>query len=249
MIEPDIFIPFIIIIAFATYVQTVTGFALAMIVMGAVTSLELAPMAFTSVIISAVAVINGLTALKGNFSFLDVRRVAITCLGILPGVVLGLFLLNYMSAAFNSWLQILLGGTIISAGMMMMLKPEPLDKPSSSLTFAVCGAAGGLLAGLFSIAGPPLVYVFYRQPFELKTIRLCLMSLFLVSSIGRISIVGAQGDLTLDMLIVSLACTPAVMFFTWLGKHFPPPFSPKTMRQLAFLLLMIIGVILIIKNI
>ncbi|WP_372739962.1 hypothetical protein [Neptunomonas sp.] len=60
-------IPFIAIIAFATCVQTVTGFALGMIVMGAVTAFELAPIAFTSVVISAVVLINGVVAIKGSF--------------------------------------------------------------------------------------------------------------------------------------------------------------------------------------
>lgn len=244
----DALIPFIAIIAFATYVQTVTGFALGMIVMGAVTTFDLVPIAFTSVIVSTVTFINGIVALKGNLKALDVKRVALTCAGIFPAILVGLLLLEYMSNSFSSLLQILLGLTIIGAGLMIMLKPEPLKHPSSNKVFVSSGAAAGLMAGLFSMAGPPLVYLFYRQPFELKTIRLCLLSIFLMSAVTRTSMVGIQGGLTMDMLTFTLLCVPMVAAFTWVGKHYPPPLSSKNMRRFAFLLLIIIGASLVFKN-
>lgn len=248
MFELAALIPFILIIAFATYVQTVTGFALGMIVMGAVTTFDLVPIAFTSVVVSAVTFINGAVSLKGNFDAVDTKRILITCSAMFPAIMGGLLLLDYMSSELNSLLQLLLGTTIILAGLMIMLKPEPMKKPSSNFVFAGSGAVAGLMAGLFSMAGPPLVYLFYRQPFELKTIRLCLVSIFLLSAVGRTTMVGAQGGLTWEMLIFSVVCIPMVTLFTWIGKNYPPPVSPTTLRRLAFFLLIIIGVSLVIKN-
>ncbi|MGB0468783.1 MAG: TSUP family transporter [Pontibacterium sp.] len=242
----DALLPFIVIIAFATYVQTVTGFALGMIVMGSVTAFDLVPIAFTSVVISLVTLVNGLVAIKGNFRILDIKRVAITCLAMFPALMAGLYLLNYMSASFNNLLQLLLGLTIFVGGLLIMLKPTPLKQPSSNGVFMASGAAAGFLAGLFSMAGPPLVYLYYRQPFELKCIRLCLLSIFLISAVARTLMVGAQGGLTLDMLSFSALCIPMVMFFTWVGKHYPPPISAPNMRRLAFMLLILIGISLIV---
>jgi uncharacterized membrane protein YfcA len=239
-------IPFIAIIAFATYVQTVTGFALGMIVMGSVTVFDLVPITFTSVVISAVTLINGLVAIKGSFHALDLKRVAITCAGIFPGLLAGLILLDHLSESFNNMLQLLLGITIFTGGLLIMLRPEPLKEPSSNAAFVASGAAAGFLAGMFSMAGPPLVYLFYRQPFELKTIRLCLVCIFLLSSTARIIMVGFQGGLTVDMLTFSLMCVPMVMLFTWIGKRYPPPLSATNMRRFAFLLLIIIGLSLMI---
>lgn len=241
-------LPFVAIIAFATYVQTVTGFALGMIVMGTVTTFDLVPIAFTSVVISAVTFVNGLVAVKGNVEALDIKRVMFTCAGMFPAILVGLLLLDYMSAEFNHILQLLLGASIIGAGLMIMLKPDPLEQPSSSITFGASGAAAGVMAGLFSMAGPPLVYLFYRQPFELKTIRLCLVTIFLLSSVMRTGMVGAQGGLTLDMGIFSLLCIPMVTIFTWIGKKYPPPLSSNNMRRFAFFLLILIGISLILKN-
>ena len=242
-------IPFILIIAFATYVQTVTGFALGMIVMGAVTTFDLVPIAFTSVVISAVTFINGAVALKGNFEAVDIKRVIVTSSTMFPAILVGLMVLNYMSSDLNTLLQIVLGLTIIAAGLMIMLKPEPMANPSGTLMFAGSGAVSGFMAGLFSMAGPPLVYLFYRQPFELKTIRLCLLSIFLLSAIGRTTLVGAQSGLTIEMGIFSLVCLPVVSVFTLLGKKYPPNVSPNTLRRMAFFLLIVIGISLVVKNI
>lgn len=240
-------IGFAAIIAFGTYVQTVTGFALGMIVMGVVTMLDLVPIAFTSVVISLVTFINGVVALKGNMKALDKKRVLYTCSAMFPALALGLFILEYMTAELSSLLQILLGVSIIVGGLMIMLKPEPLKKPSSAGAFAASGATAGLLAGMFSMAGPPLVYLYYRQPFELVTIRLCLLTIFLISGVGRTTMVGIQGNLTADMFIFSAACIPVVTAFTWIGKRFPPPLSQTNLRRLAFALLIIIGVSLLIS--
>lgn len=239
-------IAFAAIIAFATYVQTVTGFALGMIVMGAVTSFDLVPIAFTSVVISLVTLANGLFAIKGNMHALNKKTVLITTAGIFPGLAIGLWLLDYLSAEFSSTLQALLGITIIGGGLMIMLKPEPMKTISSNATFAGAGTTAGLLAGMFSMAGPPLVYQFYRQPFEMLTIRLSLLAIFLLCSLIRTVMVGTQGGLTMDMFTFSAICLPIVAAFTWLGRKYPPPVSNTTLRRIAFGLLIVIGISLLI---
>ncbi|WP_222224754.1 TSUP family transporter [Marinobacterium arenosum] len=245
MLDPTL-IGFTAIIAFATYVQTVTGFALGMIVMGAVTTFELVPIAFTSVVISLVTIANGCFAIKGNMKALNLNTILITCAGIFPALALGLALLDYLSSEFSSLLQTLLGTTIICGGLMIMLKPEPIARPSGKPLFAASGAAAGLLAGMFSMAGPPLVYQFYRQPFEMQTIRLSLLAIFLICSVLRTGMVGVQGGLTLDMFTFTALALPVVALFTWLGRNYPPPLSPANLRRLAFGLLITIGISLLV---
>lgn len=241
----EITLPFMAILAIATYVQTVTGFALGMILIGAVTMFGLVPIAFTSVIVSAVSIFNCCFVLKGEYRTFDYSLVAKTCVGILPGLLIGLYLLDYMSAAFGELLQLLLGLTIIITGVMIVLKPEPFDSGSKGWAFGLAGVASGLLSGLFSMGGPALVYLYYRQPIPLKTIRLSLICVFFLCAVSRITIVGFQGGLSWDMLLWSLLCIPVVMTFSLLGKRFPPPLSESNMRRVAFTLLIVIGLGLI----
>ena len=51
------------------------------------------------------------------------------------------------------------------------------------------GALGGFFGGLFSISGPPVVYQFYRQPVPAATLRLTLVALFSLTSMGRLAVV------------------------------------------------------------
>jgi len=241
-------IPFLAIIAIATYVQSVAGFALGMIVMGAVTTLNLMPIAFTSVIISAVTLINSFFVIKTELKVLNPRIVGMTALGLVPGLLIGLYLLQFLSASFNQILQNILGVVIILAGISMVLKAKAkTQKESHSLAFLACGTASGLFTGLFSIGGPPLVFIFYRQPLPLTTIRSYLLSIFLISSIGRIGMVAVQGDLTAQMGLYVLACMPIVILVSALAKRYPPPITMDTMRKVAFCLLVIIGVSLLIN--
>jgi len=229
------------IIFIATYVQTVSGFGLGMVVMGAVTTFDLMTIAASSVIISVVALMNSLFVIKGDFRGVDFPAVRRTCIGTFPGLLLGLFLLNYLSNEFAQTLQLLLGVTIIVAGVLMLLQPQPLATKSSAGAFVAAGTCSGLLAGMFSIGGPPLIYIFYRQPFDLKTIRLCLLSIFLVSSSGRLVMVGIEGSLSWQILLFGISCMPVVMLASWVGKRFPPPLNITQMRRVAFGLLIVIG--------
>lgn len=236
-----------IIFALGAYVQTVTGFGLGMIIMGAVTMFDLLPIAFTSVVISLMTFFNGAFAIKGNSKALDKKLVMITAAGLVPGIAIGLFILNYLSAEMNNILQLLLGVAIIIGASTTLLKPEPLKVVSSHWTFLLAGKVAGILAGLFSVAGPPLVYQFYRQPLDIKTIRLCLILIFLVSSLLRTAMVGAQGGLEIAMFTFAACTVPVIFVATWLGKNCPPPLSPINMRRFAISLLIILGASLVIK--
>lgn len=242
----DQLIPFLLIVALGTYVQTVTGFALGMIVLGCVAQFDLASITFTSVIISILMLANGPIALRGNLQHLDRKAMLWSLTGLFPALISGVLLLNYLSSDFTRILQWILGASIICGGLFIMLKPEPRTKRSSNPSFAVAGAAAGIFGGLFSIAGPPLVYQLYRQPMNLLSIRLCLLAIFLIMNIMRLIVLAIQGDLTLEMLWTGLICIPVVAIFTVIGKRFPPPFSDNTMRRLAFSLLVIIGVSLVL---
>ena len=157
-------LPFMAIIAIATYVQSVAGFALGMIVMGTVTTFNLVPIAFTSVVISFVTLINSIFILKGCFQQLNRKLVILTVAGMLPGLIIGLTLLEYLSSEYNQILQNILGIAIIGAGISMILKsPHKERQQSHQAMFFGAGTASGILTGLFSMGGPPLVYIFYRQ--------------------------------------------------------------------------------------
>lgn len=243
----EIILSFVLIVAIGTYVQTVTGFALGLIVMGAVTLLDIAPVAFSAVVVSVTSLVNIALALRKNHHHIARREMLYASLGMIPALLLGLLLLDLLSGEATRTLKTLLGVFILIGGTLLMLKPQPRLAPSSRLMDFNMGFLGGFFGGLFSTAGPPLVYHLYRQPYTIDMIRSTLLAIFGLITLLRNGYVIAVGDFTLDMLIVSLWCLPAVWLATLAGQKFAPPLPEQGMRRLAFTLLAALGLTLILS--
>lgn len=241
----ELLVSFLLIVAVATYVQTVTGFALGMIIMGAVTLLDLAPIALTSAVVSLVSLVNCTLALRTGHQHIDRKAVGIALLGLLPTMVAGVWIMAYLSSEASNWLQLLLGVAIIYCGIAIALQPTPHKQPSSTASFLLSGALGGAFGGMFAIAGPPLVYQFYRQPLSLAAIRNSLLFMFAMMNIARTCVIGAQGQIGEEVVILGLISLPIVALATFIGQRFPPPCSDNMLRRIAFVLLTLIGLSLV----
>lgn len=233
---------FVAVVALGAYVQTVTGFAHGLIVMGAVTLLGLAPIAFSAVVVSLTSMFNILVALRSSHHQVDRRTTLLASLGMAPALLLGIALLGYLSGEATHTLRIILGLFILGGGTLLMLRPHPRRTSASGWKDVVMGALGGFFGGLFSTAGPPLVYHMYREPLPIPVIRTTLLAIFGFTTIMRNGVVLLNGDFEMGMLTVSLLCLPAVYLATLLGERYPPPMAEQGMRRLAFGLLTVLGI-------
>jgi len=229
-----------------TYFQTVTGFGLGMIVMGATSGLGLAPVATVATVVSLVTLANSACALPGKLQHIDWRAVCAAAVGILPSVVIGVMLLDYLSASAATLLQLLLGAVILYGGLSAALRPAPLPRRSGDGSFFVSGVFGGLLSGMFGVSGPPLIFQFYRQPMKPVEIRCALILVFTVTSSVRTLYSAWQGQLDAHVCVQAAIAVPVVVLATLLGRRFPPPFSATTTRRIAFGVLMGIGASLMV---
>lgn len=241
---PDlaVLIPFLLIVVVAVYFQTVTGFGLAMIVMGLASGMGIATVAELASVISIVALINSAVALRGNLHHVEWRSAGSLTLGVLPASILGVILLEYLSAEASDIVQILLGVLIVYGGISMAWRPDPLKTLSSPLNFAYYGVLGGIVGGMFAIPGPPLIFQLYRQPMTIAQIRSVLIFLNAVIAIARTAFVGWQGELTSKIWVLSALCLPVVGLATVAGRRYLPPLSPHGMRRIAFVVLVLMGI-------
>lgn len=242
----DILIPFLAIIAFAVYFQTVTGFGLGVIVMGATSGLELVSIATIATIISLLSLVNCAVGMPGALHHINWRTTRIVVYGIVPSVIGGVLLLDYLGSSTSDVVKLLLGLVIIYSGISIVLKVTPGEQPLSNRSFFLSGLFSGIFSGMFGISGPPLVYQFYRQKMDLATIRYSLIFLFSVTAGIRTLFVACQGGLSTEVLALSLSALPVVALATLVGKRYPPPLRFQTMRGIACLVLIVIGLSLMV---
>lgn len=236
----------IALIGAASYFQTITGFGLGMIVMGATSGFELAPVASIATLLSLVTLTNSATALHGKLHHIDWRAVRAATLGALPSVVVGVLLLDYLSASASGVLQLLLGAVVLYGGLSAALRPGPLAQRSGDRSFFVSGLCGGLLSGMFGVSGPPLIFQFYRQPLKLIEIRCALILIFAITALTRVLFSAYEGQLGSSICIEAMLAAPVVMLMTIAARNYPPPLSSIATRRLAFGVLMAIGASLVL---
>ncbi|PLX73301.1 MAG: hypothetical protein C0607_13880 [Azoarcus sp.] len=235
------------VIAIATYIQTVTGFGLGMIVMGATSGLELAPVPVVAAVVSLITLVNSAVALPGRMHLVDWRAARAVLLGVIPSIVAGVLLLNYLNSAASIILKLLLGAVITYSGVVFALRPTQHAERSPDRGFFVCGLFSGLFGGLFGMAGPPAIFHFYRQPMDLAVVRHMLLLVFAFTSATRTVYLGINGELTREIWILAAIAALLVALATAAGRHYPPPLAQVTMRRIAFGILILIGAGLVVS--
>ncbi|MCB1787590.1 MAG: sulfite exporter TauE/SafE family protein [Chromatiaceae bacterium] len=237
---------FLGLVALGSYIQTVSGFAIAMIVTGGATALGLAPVAFSANVVSFLALANTAVAVHRQHAHVDIRILVYASLGVFTVVGIGLAILHHLSNQSIDLLEMLLGIVILGSGALLMIHPHPLPKVSPNYVHFIAGGFAGLLSGLFGAGGPPLVIHLYRQPLAFAVVRTTLLAILGIMPLTRIAIETYNGNISGLVLQLSLISIPITVIATIIARRFPPPVSDQTMRRFAFALLCVLGVSLIV---
>jgi|TARA_Y100000310_G_scaffold229967_1_gene232394 uncharacterized membrane protein YfcA len=238
---------FLLLIGLGAFCQTITGFAMALIVMGGVAALDLALVSFSAAVVSIVSLVNVVAALRFSYRQVDRRLLAYLCLGLIPALIGGVVLLGYLSESSHTLLRKILGGVIIAAGLLQLMKPEPWAQRSAPLYASLAGSLGGLTGGLLSTGGAPIAFFMYRQPIAFETIRATLLSIFAVSTLGRTLVTSAAGHITADILLISSMAIPLVLLTTALARRSVPYLSDMIVRKLVLAVLIVVGSFLLVS--
>ncbi|MCM2291021.1 sulfite exporter TauE/SafE family protein [Allorhizobium sp. BGMRC 0089] len=230
-----------LITGLAAYMQTLAGFALGLIIMGAVGLTGILPLADAANLVSVLGIVNAVQVLRRGWRDIAMAQFVPIVVASLACLFVGYWLLGLMLSTSLTWLKLVLGVVIILSSLQLLMKPEPLAKLSSTASFVFFGAIAGLMSGLFSTAGPPLVYHLYRQPLKPASIRETLVAIFAINAVIRLATVAGTGNMPSPHFWWSLLTIPVVMLFTFLAKRWPPPISPVALRRLAFVLLFLSG--------
>ncbi|OGA47503.1 MAG: hypothetical protein A3G25_03775 [Betaproteobacteria bacterium RIFCSPLOWO2_12_FULL_63_13] len=237
---------FLLIVAFGTWVQTTTGFALGLIVVGTTALFDLMPIPKVAMVMSLLGLANALAALRGRTR--EVRwDVSLLCsAGLIPGLVFGVWLLGELHDDAPRLLKLLLGAFLFLAGGTMMFRPRTHQSASAGWTYTAVGGFAGVLGGLFSAPGPAIVMHLYMQPITVRAIQATLYSIFAVTSFARTCTVGWRGELTAEIGALALISMPVVLACTVLTQRYPLQLNDAQLRRAVFALLAIVGLTLML---
>jgi len=234
-------VTFLVFVAGAVYAQALTGFALALILLGLVGATNVVPLTDA---VNATTIIGFCTAwlfLYRNRALRIEKVLVPTVIASAGGVVVGALLLVWLAGAAYQLLRLVLGASIVACALSLWRAAQPLPAMSSARTFAITGGIAGIMGGMFSAGGPPLVYLLYRQPNPLAWIRQSLMVFFGFSTSLRLFIVVPSGQFSLFALQLAAEALPVVFLMTYFAVRHPLPLSPKLFRGLICVLLITTG--------
>jgi uncharacterized protein len=232
---------FLIFVSLAVYAQTLTGFALALILLGLVGATDLVPVtdAVNAVTVMAVAVAG--TFLYRRWPLHLERSLWPAVASSIPGATAGTVLLFWLAGSAYEVLRLLLGLSIVSCALLLWRAAEPRKTVSSGWAFALAGGISGLLGGMFSAPGPPLVYLMYRQPLAHARVQESLILFFGMGALLRLAIVVPAGHFSMQAVQLAAEAVPVVFFVTSAAASRPPPLPPKILKAVVCLLLVATG--------
>jgi uncharacterized protein len=239
----------LLIVAVAAYVQTVSGFALGLVLMAGVGLTGIIPITSAALLVSILILANAALILSRYWRYVAVRACALTVASSLLFSVAGYALLRYLEAGSIAWVKLVLGLVIIASSLPLMFRPQPSSRMDSDASFLGFGAVAGVMGGMFATPGPPLVYHFYRQPMEAQVVRVSLVTIFAAIVALRLAIVVAIGTFPVPVLWWAALAVPMTIVTTHVADRWRPPIADATMRRLAFGLLLASGMALALPTI
>jgi hypothetical protein len=228
-------------IFFGFFVQTIIGFA------GALVALPF--LLFVMPLIEAVCYISIFYSISTpvyfyrewkNMDKILLRKLSITSI---IGLFIGSIILLFGQPTI---LKKALGLFIIFFVINSIVNKSP--KQLSSNIHFVLGILGGFFSGVFSTGGPLYAVIIKNKTTDIKVFRATMFGILGLVSLMRMSVLIIEGALTTVELHNSLYVLPFFVSALYLGKKVYLKLDEKILKKLILLLLFISGVILLVKN-
>lgn len=242
---PAIFIV-ILVATVGSTIQRVTGFGFGIFAM-----------LFLTRIISVYGEANALSGLLSFTSTLivalshakkvDWKNLLFPCIGFAVISVPSILLMKKLD---NRVLLIMLGvALILLSGYMFFFSSKIKIKPSP-FTGLAAGGFSGILGGIFSMGGPPVVIYFMQSEGDDKDRYLATIQMyFLLSNVYGTTVKAINGFITKDVLILAAFGTVGMIAGIFIGKLIFKKLRVDILRRVVYCFMAVAGVVNIVSAI
>jgi uncharacterized membrane protein YfcA len=240
---------FFVLLGLATLLQTLSGFGFGLFVVSSFTLFSIMPLTATTFLVSFLSLFNAASLVLKNAQQVNRMAYKYILLAGLPTLAVGFALLEYLSSSQNDFLKVVLGVCILACCALLLVKRALAPPSKRRRGFVIAGALGGVLGGLFSTFGPPIVYQCYRQNWPVDEIRITLLAVFSTTALVRLVLVPFGTLPHYETLLFCCAGVPFVLLVTRFSRRLSAHTNSRVIRRLALGTLASSGLVLVVGNI
>jgi uncharacterized protein len=189
-------------------------------------------------------VIVGGAGLRQAWSLCDWRAVG----GLSPGLVLGLPIGLAVLTAFRPDQVRLAIGCVILGSVLVLWRGLRLPPRPSRAFIAAVGLVAGVMNGLASMGGPPIVVYLLALSHEAAVVRATSIVYFMLTAVLSLLLMSVNGLIDREILLWSVASVPLLMAGTYAGNWGFRRSRPHHHRLTAMVLLSLLAVLLIVRG-
>jgi uncharacterized membrane protein YfcA len=161
---------------------------------------------------------------------------------LISGAIIGTVVGTYMLASFKSdILKKLFGVFIIAYALKMLFWNKADSKEPKNYIGIIAGFFGGVLGGLFSTGGPPVVIYLNKKTCDRRIFRATIIFYFLVINLWQFAVYCYTGLITTDVLKFILYLLPAFIAGNLIGAFLHVKINDVLFNRIVAIVLLITG--------
>jgi uncharacterized membrane protein YfcA len=185
----------------------------------------------------------GLAGLRSAWRLCDWSAIRSLAPGLVLGIPLGLVIL--IEFAPNQ-VRLLIGVLIATSVLVLWRGLRLPPNPSRSVTLGV-GLLSGIMSGLSSMGGPPVVVYLLALAHSAARVRATSIVYFMLSALLSLGPMTWRGLIDEEVLVWSAACLPVLFGGSWLGTWGFYRAKPHHHRATALIMLSVLATVLIAR--
>ena len=192
------------------------------------------------VVLQVIVGVSGLRVARRQCDWQAVRALS-------PGLVLGIPIGLTVLTAFSANSVRLAIGLVILASVLLLWRGARLPEQGSRLLAVVIGLVAGVMSGLASMGGPPIVVYLLALSHAAMVVRATSIVYFMLASMLSLALMVLKGLVDREILLWSIASVPVLMAGSYVGSWGFQRSRPHHHRVTAQLTLTVLAVTLIVR--